>query len=134
MTNIWTPNGNRVAALVPGPDDLFVVTTIGGRRVTVQPIDEYDKALKTAEAFARQTSTPRPLSVKVLCLSLRELLAQVGTTPAEFFAGMTPEEDAELRRLAIDACMNALRKSNEASVRADAMEALTALGVIAHEQ
>jgi hypothetical protein len=68
--------------------------------------------------------------VKVLCLSLRELLAQMGTTPAEFFASMTPEEDTELRQLAIDACMNALRQSNEASVRADAMEALTALGVL----
>jgi len=30
--------------------------------------------------------------------------------------------------------MNALRQSNKASVRADAMEVLTTLGVIAHEQ
>lgn len=35
---IWTRNGNHVAALGPAPGDLFVLTTIGGKRVFVEPV------------------------------------------------------------------------------------------------
>ena len=128
--NVWTPNGNRVAALAPGPDDLFVVTTIGGRRVTVQPVADYPKAIKTAEAFARETDTPRPLTVKVLCMSLRELLAHMGTTIGDFAAGLSPEVDKEFRHLAIQTCMEALHANTDAATRADAVELLTGLGAL----
>ena len=77
MTNIWTPNGNRVAALAPGPGDLFVVTTMFGKRVFVQPIGNYDRAVKIAEAFARQMTQERPFTIKVLPMSFSELLARL---------------------------------------------------------
>jgi hypothetical protein len=126
MTNIWTPNGNRVASLAPGPGDTFVVTTIQGQRVAVQPIADYEKALTTAEAFAGQTKHP----IKVLCMSLRELLTFMGMTPAEFGAGMSPKAEVEFRQLAAAACRDALRDCNEPSVRADAYDLLVNLGII----
>ena len=126
MTNIWTPNGNRVAALAPGPEDLFVVTTANGVRLAVQTIDEYGQAVATANAFAGQVKHP----IKVLCMSFRELLASMGMTEAQFINGMAPEVEQELKQLAVDACMRALRDCNNPSVRADALAVLTGMGVM----
>lgn len=130
MTNIWTPTGNRVAALAPGPDDLFVVTTLFGKRVFVEPIGDYDKALRLAEAFASRTTQPRPFTIKVLCMSFAELLAHMGTTREEYAKHLTPEEAESDRKLAISACMDMLRTCNDPAVRADALEILTSMGVL----
>jgi hypothetical protein len=130
MTNIWTPTGNRVAALAPGPGDLFVVTTIGGKRVLVEPIDQYERAIRIAESFARQMAQARPFSIKVLCMSFPELLAHMGTTREECAKLVTPEEAESDRRLAISTCMDVLRTSNDAQVRADALDVLTSMGVL----
>lgn len=60
MTNIWSRNLNCVSAMAPSPDDLFVVTTLFGKRVFVQPIHEYEAALRVAQAFADYVQHPRP--------------------------------------------------------------------------
>jgi hypothetical protein len=130
MTNIWTPTGNRVAALAPGRGDLFVVTTLFGRRVFVDPIDHYEKALKLAEAFARHMTQARPFTIKVLPVSFAELLAHMGTTREEFAKGLSPEGAEADRQLAIDGCMRALRECNDPAVRAEAYEVLTGMGVL----
>lgn len=81
MTNVyWAPGGGRVAAIAPGPDDLFVVTTIGGRRALFQPINEYDKSLSVAQAFVK-AQAPVPVTVKVLCVTATEAKA-MGFVPA----------------------------------------------------
>ena len=90
-----------------------------------------EDALRLAEAFAGSVAPPggRPFTVKVLGMSLDELLAFQGTTRAEFAAGIeTP--DAELRQLAERTCIDVLRRSDEPAVRGDAMDILTELGVL----
>ena len=123
MTNIWTQNGNRVAALAPGPGDLVVLTTIGGRVAATQPIREYQQALDKALAFAAQTEHP----IKVLPTTLTEAVRFCGITPAEFVADLT---DEDMRRMAIEPCLSVLRESSDPKERADALEILTSLGVI----
>jgi len=121
-----TWNTSCVAALPPIPGDIFVVTTIQGKRVAVQPIADYEKALATAHAFAGQTRHP----IKVLCMSLRELLAFMGISIADFVAGMSPAVELELRRVAIEGCFTVLRECNDPSVREAAMTVLSKMGFI----
>jgi hypothetical protein len=130
MTNIWTPNGNRVAALAPGPGDLFVVGMLFGKRVFVWPITDYDRAITTTQAFARQITQPRPFTIKVLPMSLDELLAHMGMTRAELAAGVSPAMEQEFRQLGIEACMKVLRECNEPQVRAEAVDLLTSMGAL----
>jgi hypothetical protein len=46
--NIWTPGGGRVVALAPGPGDLFVLTTVAGRKVLLHPVEQFGYAVKLA--------------------------------------------------------------------------------------
>jgi len=96
--SITLPNGNRVVSLPPSPDDLFVVTTLFGRRVCAQPVSEYEEALNVAEAFARSHTQSRPFTVKVLCLDLREGLDAMGLQASDLFRDQTPAEEGDMRR------------------------------------
>lgn len=127
--NIWMTGGGRVATLAPGPGDTLVVTTMFGRRVLVHPVGEYGKVLKLAEAFAVKMA-PVPVTIKVLCLSLAEAQA-MGFAPADMFNDMTPEQEAGMRQLVVATCTEAMRDSNDATVRADAYALLVSLGGIA---
>ena len=126
--NIWSHNRNCVSAMSPAPDDLFVVTTLFGKRVFVQPIRDYSKALATAQRFADMVQHPRPIVVKVLCLTHDEMTDALGIDPATVFQGQTPEQEAELRQLVVTACKTALLDSPQAAVRADAMRLLIIMG------
>lgn len=126
--NIWSRNGNCVSAMSPAPDDLFVVTTLFGKRVFVQPITEYKKALATAEKFADFVQQPRPVVVKLFCLTAVEMADAMGFDPATLFAGQSPEEEAQMRKLVVTACKDALLDSPLATVRADALELLINIG------
>lgn len=129
MTTLRSQNGNCVAALQPAPGDLFVVTTLSAKVVFVKPADEYEQALRLAQSLAEQVSPKgRPFTVKVLGMSLDELLAFEGISRDEFAAGLKTN-DAELRQLAESTCKDVLRRSNDAAVRADAMDLLTDMGV-----
>jgi len=127
---IWTPNGNNVSVLPPSPGDLFVVTTIDGKRVFVEAISKYASAVSTAEAFARATTQPRAFTVKVLCMSFAELLAHMGHTREDYVKRLTPEDAEADRQAAIRHCMDMLRTCNEPQVRADALDILKELGAI----
>lgn len=132
MTNLRMRNGNCVAALAPSPGDLFVVTTIGGKVVFLQGADDYEKALRLAEAFAEQMSPKeRPFTVKVLGMSLDELLAFKGVSRDDFVASISPEGDVEIRRFAVAACKEALRDCNDPAVRRDAYDLLVDMGELA---
>jgi hypothetical protein len=127
--DLWGAGGHRVATMAPGPDDLFVVTLMFGKTVLVDPIDQYDRTVRVAEAFARRIVHDRPVTIKVIPLSFRELLAHEGTTREEVAKTLTPADRAADRLLITDACWKVLRESNDPKVRADALELLTGMGV-----
>ena len=132
MTTLRMRNGNCVAALAPSPGDLFVVTAIGGKVVFLQGAHDYEKALRLAETFAEQMPPPnRPFTVKVLGMSLDELLAFKGISRDEFAASISPEADVETRRLAVATCKEALRDCNDPAVRRDAYDLLVSIGELA---
>lgn len=107
MTNFWCRNRNCVSTMSPAPDDLFVMTTLFGKRVFVQPIRDYEKALATAQRFADLVRHPRPIVVKVLCLAHAEMTEALGIDPATAFQGQTATQEAELRQLVVTACKTA---------------------------
>ena len=131
MTTLRSPNGNCVAALQPAPGDLFTVTLLKAKIVFVRSADEYEQSLRLAEAFAAQVAPPdgRPFTVKVLGMSLDEVLALQVISRESFAAGITTP-DGELREMAERTCKDVLRRSDDAAVRADAMDLLTDLGVL----
>lgn len=126
--NIWSRNGNCVSTMSPAPDDLFVVTTLFAMRVFVQPITEYEKALATAQRLAEFVEEPRPIVVKLFCLTALEMADAMGIDPATLFADQTPQEQAEMRQLVVNNCKDALRDSPLATVRADALQLLINIG------
>jgi hypothetical protein len=128
--DLWTMGSNRVATMPPGPGDLFVVTMLSGKRVFIEPIDQYDKAVQIAERFARHIRHDRPVILRVLPMSLDELVAQMRMTRAELTAVTPPTDDDADRKLVIDTCMGALRESSDQHVRAEAVEVLTGMGVL----
>lgn len=128
--NIWCRNGNCVSTMSPAPDDLFVVTTLFGKRVLTQPITHYETALATAQRFAEFVKEPRPVVVKLFCLSGIEMADAMGIDPATLFAGQSPEEEAEMRQLVVNNCKDALRDSPSAAIRADAIQLLTDMRVM----
>lgn len=127
---IWTPNGNHVAALGPSPGDLFVVTMIGGKRVFVEPVTQYEKAVGLAEAFARAMTQPRPFTIKVLCMTFGELIAHMGHRREDYANALSPEDAERDRQAKISACMDLLRTCNDPQVRADALDILKEMGAI----
>ncbi len=127
--DLWGKGGHRVATLAPSPGDVFVLTTLFGRRVFVQPVTEYEQAVRRAQAFVRRLVHAGHVTVKVICLTLPEAQA-MGYAPDDLFQDQTPEAEAEMRQLAVSASMDALRNSPDATVRLDAMKLLNDLGVL----
>ncbi|WYK04082.1 hypothetical protein DWF04_013550 [Cereibacter sphaeroides f. sp. denitrificans] len=125
--NIHTPGGGRVATMAPGPDDLFVVTTISGRKALLHTVDQYQHVLKLAEEFAIRMS-PVPVTIKVFCLTLRETQALGFLPEGDLLRDSTPQDEAEGRELAVQACFDVLRNSNVQRHRAEALRLLKDMG------
>lgn len=126
--NIWTPGavGGRVATMAPGPGDVMVLTTVGGKRVLMHTVEQYDHALKLAQAAALRMS-PMPVTIRVMGLSLAEAQA-MGLAPDDLFQDMTPEDDAQMRRIVVNTLHAVLRDCNEPQPRAEAMQLLRQMG------
>lgn len=120
--SIILPNGNCVVSLPPCPDDLFVMTTLFGRRVFVQPVSEYEEALNVAEAFACSHAQSRPFTVKVLCLELREGLEAMGLQTDDLFRDQTPADEGDMRRQVVATYAEAIQHSPDERVRKDAFQ------------
>lgn len=127
--DLWSAGANLVVALPPSPGDVFVVTTIEGRRVLIDTVDGYSRVLRIADAFVRRFRSDRPVTVKVLCLSLWEARA-MGYVPASLFHDQTPCEGETVRRAVVNTCTDALRHSDDARVRAEALQLLNDLGAM----
>lgn len=128
MTNIWTPGsgGGRVATMAPGPDDVFVVTTVGGRRALIHPVGLYEHALELAQAAAIRMA-PVPMTIRVMAVTLSEAQA-FGFVSDDLFEDQTPGQEAEMRQLVVSTLWTVVRHSNEARPRADALRLLKEMG------
>lgn len=126
--NIWTPGGGHVVALAPGPGDLFVLTTVAGRKVLLHPVEQFGYAVKLAEAAAIRMA-PVPVTIKVLSLTLAEGQA-FGLIPADLGKDETPEQEAETRQLVVKTLWKLVQHGSEAKVRSDAWRMLQELGEV----
>lgn len=127
LHDLWGPGGNGVVSLPPSPGDVFCITTLFGQVIRLEPIGDFDHAVAVAQAFTRRIRPARPITIKILCLTLQEAQA-LGFVPDDLFANLAPAEEAELRQLAVDACRRALLNSSDAAVRNDAFELLQSMG------
>ena len=126
----WGPGNNVVAVLPPSHGDLFANVLIEGKLAMSYPINEYDRAVNAANWFARHVEADRPVVIKVLCLSAREAEAVFGFSLKEGLAHETPWQAAEMHEAIKANCLQALRTSPDAQVRAEAMELLQGMGVL----
>lgn len=128
QSDLWGPGDNRVVALPPSPGDLFAVTTVGGKLVLFHPINEFDKAVGSANAFCRRYRG-KPVTIKVFSLTLQEAQA-MGYLPANLSQNQTPEQRAEARRFVVDNLWRIIRTCNEPEPRAEALDLLRSMGEI----
>lgn len=126
--DLWGPGDNRVVVLPPSPSDLFVITTVDGKRALVHPIHEYDRAVRIARAFSHRWRA-EPVTVKVLCLTLKEAQA-MGFAPDDLFRNQTEQEEAEMRRLVTQTCMATLHQSPDSAARGEALKLLQDMGML----
>lgn len=127
---LWGAGGHHVAVLPPSYGDLFVVTTVLGRRVFLDPITHFDAAVRRAHDLADRLVHPVPVVIKVLCLTTVESCKLHGIDPATLFADQTPEEEAQVRQQIVTSMTQLLRTSSDPRVRSDALKVLTDFGVI----
>lgn len=119
---LYTLNGAYVAALRPTYGDIVVTTTLRGKVAALDPVADYDGAVRRALTLAgRERGAP----VKVLPMTLIEAVTFCGISFEEFMADIS---DEELRERSIAVCVPAL-DSPDPRVRADAAEVLANLGV-----
>lgn len=125
MTKVWTPGGNLVVAIEPVPGDIFVLITVHGDRVALYPIRQYAFALRAAEDLATKTTQP----IKVLCMSLPELMRYAGAFDTRRTASVSLQDWEDFRQI-VDVCVETLQRSSEAKVRRQARRLLIDMGAI----
>jgi len=121
---LWGAPGHQVAVLHPSMGDLFVMTTVNGMQVSMDPVTKFDAAVRRANKMADRLVHPERVVIKVLCLSFLEACKVQGLNPATLFEHQTPDDAAAMRQQAITNCNDALRNSNDPRVRAEALELL----------
>lgn len=122
MTYTAWERRHRVTTIMPGKSDLFVVTFVEGKRAHVDPIYDYEIALKRARAFHRD----HPCQIKVLPLSGPEFRNMFGISLPDH---PQPIDDAD-RQLIVTTLMNVTADSNDCDARRDAMSLLQEMGVL----
>ncbi len=126
--DLWNSGGNAVVSLPPTRDDVFVVTTIGGRAVMVEPVHLYDVAVRRAETFVRRARQGRPYAVKVLSLSLREAVRMGFVQEPLAGPAATHEQDVRDRQLIVTTLRGVMRDCDDAKVRTEAYDILVNMG------
>jgi hypothetical protein len=122
--NSWI-DAKRVVAAEPGPRDSFVVVLADGKRIETATVDRYEEVLIRSQRLARQTD----LAVKVLPMTAREYIAFAGITAADLAS--TPEAEADLRQLAVEALKAAMVEAPDLTTRTEARDVLRAMGEVA---
>jgi hypothetical protein len=127
--NLWGHGGHTVVTMPPSRDDLFVVTTVSGRAAHVQPIDQYHAAVQAAHDFVARLKHPRPVSVKLFCLTQSEAHG-MGFLRDDQLEPEPPEAHAAARQFAIATLNGVLRDGTDPQARVDAFNLLQEIGVI----
>lgn len=123
--NSWI-DPHRIVSAEPLPRDHVVVTFVEGKRVSIHPVGEYERVREAAVILAKQAKRP----VKVLPMTIIELMGFMGMDPAEFAASLSPKDAEQDRQLVVATCMEILRECNDAAVRKEAYDLLTSIGEI----
>lgn len=127
--SLWGNRGHAVVTLPPSRDDLFCVTTVCGRAAHIQTIDQFDAAVRVAHEFVARLKHPRPIVVKVFCLTLAEARS-MGFLPDAQFEPEPREAYADARQFAIETLNSVLRDGTDPQARTDAFNLLQQIGVI----
>lgn len=108
----------------PGPHDLFLVVLVNDRRVSIQPVTDYEGLRPVLETFARE----QKCHVKMLPMMGSELMAFCGITPSE----PQPMDTLEpaFRAQAVQNCLDVLEQGVEPRQRQEALDLLRKLGVL----
>lgn len=117
--DLWTMGDNTVVVLPVSRDDLFVAALINGKPAFVWPITDHDRAVRTAQGFARRVRTGRPVTIKVLSLTGAEARA-FGLIP-NLSCAPTAADDAERAELVAD-LGHIVRTTRDGQVMAEAMD------------
>lgn len=118
----WEPRC-RCTTVAPGKLDLFVVTLVEGRLAALDTVMDYEAALERARGFHRDN----PCQIKVLPMTGEELRNYLGIELPKTRRPMTEAE----RKMVHDRMTNILRDSNDADARADALDLMSELGMVA---
>lgn len=103
---------------------MFLVMLLNGKRVSIQPITEYEKLRAVAQSFAAD----QKCHVKVLPMNGRELMNFYGIEPGA--SKPMSELDPAFRAQAVQNCMDVLRENGEPRERDEAIEMLKQLGAL----
>lgn len=122
--DLWTMGGNTVVVLPVSRDDLFVAALIDGKPALVWPITDYDRAVRTAQGFARRVRTERPVTIKVLSLTAPEARA-FGLIP-NLSCAPTANDYAERAEVVADLGY-IIRTTRDGQVMTDAMDLVAAM-------
>lgn len=127
--DLWANGGNLVVPFPPTAGDVFVVVTVAGTAALLWPVNEYGRAVEVAERFARRLRAAQPVAIKVMAVTLHEA-QRFGFLPSGPMPATSPEQDAEDRKFAVDTLWRLVRESNDAAVRAEALDLLKQLGEV----
>ncbi len=119
----WRPR-YRAICPDPGPDDLFVVVLIEGKRVAMHPVADHARWRWAAEQLAQS----HQCQVKVLPMTGDEMMNFYGIRPAP----LQPIEnlDPVFREQAVQNCLDVLRECRSQEDREKALKLLVHLGAL----
>jgi hypothetical protein len=117
---------NMVCAIEPMERDSWVETLIGGKRIAMQPIAQYEAAVKWAVSMADQFDPP----IHIVPIDANDLAVLRGESLERGLAALTPDERHELRREIVTTAALAMRDCPDPDVRTDAYAVLGKMGVV----
>ena len=119
----WRPR-YRAMCPEPGPEDLFIVILIDGRRVSIHHAADHAQWRVAAERLAESQQS----QVKVLPMSGGELINFLGIAPSP--PQPIQNMDEAFREQAVKNCLDVLRECGSQEDREQALSLLDQMGVL----
>ncbi|MGY6551814.1 MAG: hypothetical protein ACXIT4_07945 [Erythrobacter sp.] len=119
----WRPI-YRAICPEPGPRDVFLVVLVNGKRVSIQPVTDYERLRDALDTVARE----KECHVKMLSMTGREFMNFSGITPRE--PRSIDDMDPAFHAQAVKNCTDLIEASVEPRERKEALDLLRKLGVL----